>query len=283
MQPEARHIHPDQQTRNDSYYNDNYSIPNSPAIWRFRNALWLYKYPMSVWQNGSAKAFCHKGSNTCEFFHRNTEESFSYLPLEQVFLNRIPVIMELQKFAHNLKRAQLIVTKRADDARRYDPDNFHIHQQMLQQLDAICGIDSLREEYMDIHTGHGRLLFESTSKSIDDFLHGFNWKNSVSRTTRLSYNDKQKIWQYLDKYEEQLIRTNGTISDDQSLEYLVNKLDYKCTVQQLKSLIYKYWLIDDDLIDDAIEDLQQSADGDDEYFEFEQYDTSPAANKKNSE
>ena len=282
MQPDARHIHPQQQTKNGSYYNDNYSIPNSPAIWNFRDGLWLYKYPMSAWQNAALKAFCHKGSNSCEFFHRNTQESFAYLSLEQVFLERIPAITELQKFAHNLKRAKYIVNEKQEEAKKYDPENYHIHQQILKKLDSISGMDCLRQQYRDDETGHSRLIFPNTSKNIDDFLYGFKWENSVSRSTKITYNDKKKIWQYLDNYKKQLIRQNGKITDDKSLEFLEKKMDYKCTRDQLKDLIYKYWLTDDDLIDDAIDDLNQCGD-DDQKFTLEEYNTSPAPNKKNSE
>ena len=283
MQPDARHIHPQQQTKNGCYYNDNYSIPNSSAIWKFRDGLWLYKYPMSVWQNASLRAFCHKGSNSCEFFHRNTEESFAYLPLEQVFLDRIPAITQLQKFAHNLKRAKFIVNKKEEEARKYDPDNFHIHEQILKKLDSICGMDCLRQQYMDTETGHTRLVFPNTYKTIDDFLYGFKWENSVSRTTKITYSDKEKIWQYLENYKDVLVQQNGKITDEKSLDFLQQKMQCKCTIAQLKNLIYKYWLVDDDLIDDAIDDLMQYGDDDHDGFVLEKYNTSPAPNKKNSE
>ena len=281
MQPNARHIHHEQQSRNGSFYNDNYSIPNSPALWRYRDSLWLYKNAMAVWQNGAMKAFCHKGSNATEFFHRNSQELFSYLSKEQVFLHRLPAITILQKFAHNLKRAKLIVNQRFEKAKRYDPENYHIHQQILMKLQSIAGIDCLRKEFMDTETGHGRLFFKNTNKKIDDFLYGFDWKQSVSRITRLTYNDKREIWKYIEKYKEQLIQQHGKITNDKSLEFLLHKLEYRCTAAKLKELIMKYWLIDDDLIDDAIDELQQCNDHD--IFSFEEYNTSPAKNKKDSE
>ena len=282
MQPNARHVHHEQQSRNGSYYNDNYSMPNSPALWRYRDSLWLYKNPMAVWQNAAMKAFCHAGSNATEFFHRNSQQSFPYLRQEQVFLDRIPVITELQKFAHNLKRAKLIVNQRQSAAMRYDPENYHIHQQILNKLDAISGIDSLRHAFMDSQTGHGFLFFKNTDTKVDDFLYGFEWEKSISRFTKLTYNDKRQIWKYIDKYQEELIQEHGKITDHKSLEFLQNKLQYKCTINKLKELIYKYWLVDDDLIEDAIDDLEQFED-DDNIFSFDEYNTSPAENKKNSE
>ena len=289
MQPNARHIHHEQESRNGCCYNDNYSIPNSPAIWRYRDSLWLYKNAMAVWQNGAMRAFCHKGSNATEFYHRNTQQSFSYLNKEQIYLHRIPAITEMQKFSHNLKRAKLIVLKRFDQAKKYDPENYHIHQQILTKLESIAGIDCLRNEFMDLETGYGRLFFNNTNTTIDDFLYGFDWTQSVARVTRLTYNDKRQIWKYIDKYREQLTRQHGKITNEKSLEFLVHKLEYTCSTSKLKELIIKYWLIDDDLIDDAIDELQQcnnddnDDDDDDDIFSFNDYNTSPAKNKKKSE
>ena len=279
MQENARHIHHQQQSKNGSFYNDNYSIPNSRAMWQFRDGLWLYKYPMAVWQNAAMKAFCHKGSNAVEFFHRNSNQLFSYLIKEQVFLNRIPAITELQKFAHNLKRAKLIWNERRAEAKRYDPENYQIHQEILKKLDEISGMDPLRETHMDNETGHGRLIFDNTDATIDKFLYGFDWTNSISRRTTLTYDDKTEIWKYICKYQDVLLQKHGKITDEKSLKFIQQKLNYKCSIKELKALILKYWLVDDDLIAEITDELIQS---DNEIFD-EEYDTAPAKNKKKSE
>ena len=240
MQPDARHVHPDQATRNGSMYNDNYSIPNSAAVWSFRNSLWSGKYNMACFQNADMEGFCHKGSNAPEFFHRNSNQSFNYLPKEMVFLDRLPVVAALQKLSHNLKRAKLITQKRRDEAKKFDPENFEIHDEMLSKLESLVGLDVLRSKYMDRHTGHGFLYFENTNKKVEDFLYGFIWSDSVSKVTSLRYEDKKLIWQYISKYKQQLTANNGKVTDDNSLQLLQEKMHCRLTLEKLRLLIYKY-------------------------------------------
>ena len=289
MQPEARHVHPDQATRNGSMYNDNYSIPNSAAVWNFRNSIWSDKYNMAVFQNADQDGFCHKGSNAPEFYHRDSTQSFLYLNKEMVFVHGMPVIDALQKLSHYWKRAQLITIKRRQQAMKYDPENFHINDEIYHRLEKLIGLDLLREKYRDHDTGHNHLYFENTPKTVDDFLYGFLWQNSVSRITRLRYQDKKAIWKYIDQYQYQLEQNNGKITDDDSLQWVIERLHFKLTLTKLKMLIYKYYIIDDDLLDDVIQELQidESDDfereGEEKAPNLDQFDTSPAQNKKHSE
>lgn len=287
MQPDARHVHPKQPTQNDSMHNDNYTIPNSSAVWAFRNRLWEDKYNMSMFQNADLEGFCHKGSNAPEFFHRNTNQSFHYLVKEQVFLKRMPIIAALQKLSHNLKRARLI-QRRKTEAMKFDMEYFQIHDEILNRLEALVQLDPLRSRYKDRDTGHSVLYFDNTRKTVDDFLYGFIWSDSVSKVTSIQYSDKKLIYSYLYKYQQELIRNYGTITNMKSLKFLQEKMQCKLSLNKLRLLIYKYWIIDDDLLQDVIKTLETEAniddfDEDNDMKIEEEIDTAPAKNKKKSE
>ena len=290
MQADARHCHPDQATKRGAMHNDNYSIPNSEKIWKLRNSIWLYKNAMSVWQNGDLEAFCHKGSNATEFFHRNTVGRFDYLKKEPIHLSRIPVIISFQKLTHNIRRARLI-QQRIEQAKKYDPENWQIHEKILKKLQQLSGLDLLREDFRDDHTAHHYLNFDNTNKTVDDFLHGFNWKNAVVRITKLKYEDKQLIWEFIEKYKSTLETSDGKLWNNKMLKQLQDKIHHSISLNKLKQLIVKYWIIDDDLVDDIIEELKDSnEDNNEDDYDFgdinnqstkpsidDEYDISPVA------
>lgn len=294
--PDATFCHPDQSTRLGHYYNDNYSIPNSKRIWDFRDRLYSGKVNMSMWQNGDLEAFCHKGSNAPEFFHRNTTDCFDYLKKEPVHIDRLPGIAIMQKLAHNLKRARLI-KERKFRAMEYDPDNYHIHDTILIELEKLISLDFLRDDARKCDIlPHHYLYFNNTDKTVDAFLYGFKWENSIVRVTGIDHEDKELLWHYIKKYEDQLVATNGCYYNTESLKFLQEKMKYKMSIPFIKRLIQKYWIHDDDLFFKVIQELKlpiqsESSDEDEDEDEVKKdckfiendYDTSPVKNKKKSE
>lgn len=256
MTPDARHCHPDQATLGGNMHNDNYSISNSGKVWAIRNNLWSSKYNMAVWQNGDHEGLFHKGSNATEFLHRNVTCSFDYLKMEPVYLDRIPVLIAMMKCVHNIKRARLITITRREQAMEYDADLFHIHDHILKKLEKLLGLDLLRRQFRDGKTVHHYLYFENTDKKVQEFLYGFKWKTSVVRITSLSRSDKELIWRYILEYEDKLRDSNGKIWNTEALKWLQMRLKYKVGMKTLKTLIFKYWIIDEDLFDAAIAELE---------------------------
>lgn len=296
MQPDARHVHPDQATRAGAYNNDNYSIPNNSAIWAVRNSYWSDKVNQAVWQNGDLEAFCHKGSNAPEFFHSNTNKCFDYLRHEQIFLERMPVIHALQKLSHNLKRAKLILA-RINKAKKYDPINYHIHKEIFQRLTSLLSLDNLREEFQKKDQSlHHYLYFDNTSQSIDSFLYGYRWIHSVMRVTKMDADDIDMINNYVNKYSTQLNQKHGKFYNKESLKFIQQKMKYKIGYNKLKLLIYKYWVHNQEDFEAIIEKLYEMGADDDDFDEYDddeyddneddtkmidrEYDTSGCKNKK---
>lgn len=286
--PDATFCHPDQATRHEHYYNDNYSIPNSSKIWDFRDSLFIDKNGMAIFQNGDLEAFCQKGANAPEFFHANSTDCFDYLRKEQVHIDRMPAVAAMQKLAHNLKRARLI-QRRVAQAKIYDPEYYHIHEQILKKLESLISLNSLRNHFRTHdQSPHHFLYFENTHKCVDAFLYGFKWQNSLCRVTSFDHHDKELLWQYIEKHKSELENKHGSCYHPESLKFLRKKLKYKISTAKLKLLIYKYWIIDDDLFHTIIQELKLSEN--DEYqnevddidcklIETD-YDTSPCKGKK---
>lgn len=278
MQPLSRHVHPDQPTFNGSMYNDNYSIPHSKKVWALRNAIWQWRYCMAVWRNQFCESFAQIGSNMVEWLHRLLEQLFDHLLKENVGYKRLPSIALIQKYAHNLKRLQLILYDRRQEALSFDHEMVPIFEEMYRDMDGISGLDSLRRDYMDSDTGHGVLNFKM-SNNITDYLHGFVWQNSISRVTRPTFADKQKIWQYIEQYQQQLLINNGSITDTKSLEFLREKLRYKMSLDKIKDVIYKYWTFDDAYLSDDFEVM-----GDDDINDLigidTEFDITPLSSQK---
>ena len=257
MQPDSRHIHPQSPSHNGSMYNDNYTIPHTKKVWAIRDVLWLSKYNNAVWRFQGSQSMFQMASNMLEQHHRSTEQDYDHLQKECVGIDRLPGISILQKFTHNLKRAQTCV-RRKKEIMQYNASHWQMHLDILKNLDEIAGLNALRNDLMHHDSGHG-LLFYDNPTNIDAYLHGFDWTKSVKTVTRPTFKDKQTLWQYIDQYKHELITNNGKICDDASLEFLSEKLKYKMNVSQIKMLIEKYWVTPDDVLDDD-EDADDACD-----------------------
>ena len=55
------------------------------------------------------------------------------------------------------------------------------------------------------------------------------------------------IWQHQVKHRDDLMQKNSEIISEESLESLLTKWDCNCTLSQLKTIMNKCWLIEDDL------------------------------------
>lgn len=245
MVDHSRHVHPEQAHKNGNKYNKKSSIPNSSKIWAMRNRLYDRKYNLAVWNIQFIISYSQSGSNMVEWYHRITQLTFDYVKRSPFGVNRLPVISLLQKLSHNYKRAQLVVAER-DRSMEFNSNEYDMNVRMLKELDSITKLKHLRENYMDHDTGHGLIYFPKCSNDIDDFLHGFQWKQSIQNVTSLSYNDIQEIWGYIEKYENMLTSNNGSIIDDESLHFLKERLQFEVSLNKLKNIIKKYWYYDDE-------------------------------------
>ena len=184
------------------------------------------------------------------------------------------------------------------------PENYHIHKQIYDKLEHLISLDYLRKYFRDCDNilPHHYLYFDNTHKTVDAFLYGFQWENSVTRITKFDHEDKEWLSYYIKKYEDQLIATNGSFYDMESLKFLQKKIKFKMSIDVIKKLILKYYMYDDDLFFKAIRELQLPIDSDDDDDSDEDdsdedeldddidcklidkdYNTSPCKSKKKSE
>ena len=73
----------------------------------------------------------------------------------------------------------------------------------------------------------------------------FNWRDSVERTTRISYMDKELIWIYIEKYIDEIDRNNGIMRNESVLEEIVARLRHRLDIKQLRHYIRSYWFEDE--------------------------------------
>ena len=261
-----RHVHPQQKHRNGSLYNTKSSIPNTAKIWKARDKLYSYKHALAVWLVQDILSYAQQGGNAVEAYHRITQMIFKYLTNSMVGYNRLPSLHLLQKFAHNYKRANLIVKEDIKKTMEFAPDEYKMNQRILDALDDIAYLKIIKEECMNQDTGHGVLFFPKMSRNIEDYYYKFDWTKCIQKRTRLSFEDKEKIWKYIDQYEDYLVANNGRIMCDDSLHFLRDKLSYRVEIYQLRDIITKYWFTDDEELYDPLDDDESDDDDDDEYL-----------------
>ena len=248
MVDHSRHVHPQKRHINGKQYNNKSSIPNTARIWKARNKLYSYKEALSAWHIQGIKSYAQSGGNMVETYHRIIEIVTDYLQYQCVGLERIPAMHIIQKFIHNSMRANLIVRKNTVKSMQFEPTEFKMNEDVFKALNKILSLEDLRTNYMNNETGYGVTFFNNNNKDINDHLYGFNWKKSIKKHTRITFSDKQKIWQFIDQHEKDLIKNNGNILNKESLEFLSQRLSYRVNPTMLKSIINKYWYDDDETL-----------------------------------
>ena len=73
----------------------------------------------------------------------------------------------------------------------------------------------------------------------------FNWRDSVERTSRISYMDKELIWIYIEKYIDEIDRNNGILKNEEVLEEIVVRLNYRLDLKQVRHYVSTYWFEDE--------------------------------------
>lgn len=253
------HAHPEQRHRNKKHYNRKSGIPNSKKMWDHRDSLFVYRKAYAYWLNRFHKSFGPQGSNVLENAHSLLKKLLKWLRYTSVGINKLPAILAVQKLAVIYRRLVSILETNSDRLDKYRPQDRPVLQEMYQLVDKIRGFNDINESYDE--TGHSLLYFEKASRDIDDYLQGFNWEESIDKKTRISFSDKELIWQYIDEHCETLEKNNGLLTNEKLLKKIAKEVKKDLTPYEIRELIKTYWY-DDDETTDSEDDDEDSEDED---------------------
>ena len=207
-------------------------------------------------------------SNALEQIHSIIPRIFKYLRWEGIGFDRLPCISTMQRLAINRRRIEkLLTTYRREIFQKY-PTEFKMLKEFQKGIEQLCDFQHIHQ-WCD-NFGQCIMYFPDASTDIGDYTDHLNWRECIKKITKLTYPDKNIIWNFIVHNEERMITNKGKIKSKKVLEDIANVLNRHVTWKELQHIISNQWAgKHHDSSDESLDEEEEEKKDENEDFDIE--------------